>query len=302
MSTAPRLPDFLCIGAQRCGTTTLWELLARHPRIFLPETKELHYFDDRDGSFAAGIDSYAAHFADAPDDAVCGESSPEYLYFPEAGDRIAEALPDARLIAILRDPVERAWSHYWFNVRRGREWLSFEEALDREPERIADRADAKSRPWYSYVDRGRYVEQLRRFETLFGREQLLVVLLDDLRADPAGTMETVFAHIELESDGVDTRIVPERNRLVRPRSRRLHRLSSSASSWGRQAGTPLHQAARAGAALVRSLNMSTARVELRPETRVRLQETFAESDAELVAWLGRPLPWSPTDVSQPAPS
>jgi hypothetical protein len=228
---------------------------------------------------------------------VCGESSPEYLYLPEAAERIALTIPDVQLVAILRDPVARAWSHYWFNVRRGREWLSFEQALDRETERTASLKDPKWRPWFSYVGRGFYLDQIRRYEGLFGPDRLLVLLLDDLLADPAGVMATVFAHVGLSPAEVEARITPERNRLVRPRSRRLHRVTVGASEWGAQAGTPLHQAVRVGAGIVRRLNLSTARPVLVPETRMRLRETFAESDAELATWLGRPLPWSASETA-----
>jgi hypothetical protein len=290
---AGSFPDFLLIGAMRCGTTTLWELVGRHERVFLPARKELHFFDDRDGAFAQGPEAYAAFFADAPAGAVRGESSPSYLYVPGTAERIRAIVPDVRLIAILRDPVERAWSHYWFNVRRGREWLSFEKALDREDERTRSPKDLRWGPWFSYVGRGLYVEQLRRYESVFPREQLLVVLLDDLLRDPAAVMRTVFAHIALDAVELETEIVPERNQLRRPRSRRLHLIGSRAAQWGRTGRTPAHRTARYAAALTRRLNTSGSRPSMRPETRARLLARFAASDAELAAWLGRPLPWAP---------
>jgi hypothetical protein len=276
----------------RCGTTTLWDLVGRHERVFQPSTKELHFFDDRDRAYARGSEWYAEWFADAPAGSVVGESSPSYLYVNGTAERIRATLPNVRLVAILRDPVERAWSHYWFSVRRGREWLGFEKALDREEERTRKSEDPRWGPWFSYVGRSLYLDQLRRYESVFPREQLLVVLLEDLLRDPSTVMSEVFAHLSLDSVEVQTQIVPERNRLQRPRSRRLHRVASRTAEWGQAGGTPAHGAARYAAALERRLNTTGTRPSMRPATRERLRERFAADDAELAEWLGRPLPWS----------
>lgn len=291
MSVAGRMPDFVCVGAMRCGTTTLWELLARHPRVYLPETKELHFFDDRDGALGQGLEAYAAHFATAPAGAVCGESSPSYLFVPGTAERIAAVLPDARLLAILRDPVARAWSQYWFNVRRGREWLRFEEAIEREEARTR-RDDPRWQRWFAYVGRGRYAEQLRRYDAVFGREQLLVLFLDELLADPGATMARVFGHIGLDAAGIDTALVPARNQLVRPRWRALHRVSSRVGEWGGSGSSPAHGLARAGAALTARVNLSSSVPPMRADTRARLVEVFADGNDDLCEWLGRPVPWA----------
>jgi hypothetical protein len=219
----------------RCGTTTLWELLDRHEQVFLPRTKELHFFDDRDGGFAGGLATYATHFQSASPDAVCGEFSPSYMFVPGTAERIKRVLPKVRLIAILRDPVERAWSHYWFNVRAGREWLSFDKAIESEHKRLTN-ADQRRRNWFGYVAVGHYVEQLLEYEKLFSREQLLIVLFEDLSTDPEATMRGVFEHIGVDPI-VDSRSqVPWRNRGQRPRWKKTHYLSAQARSWSNDRG------------------------------------------------------------------
>jgi Sulfotransferase domain len=176
----PPLPNFLIVGAMRSGTTWLARCLGEHPSVFMAPRKELHYFDvDPD----QGLDHYRQWFAAASDEIAIGEATQRYMYAPRAVDRIAEVLPDARLIAILRDPVDRAYSHYWLNRAHDREPLSFEEALDAEPERIE--RDARSRFLYSYVDRGRYAEQLAYVLERFPRHSLHVLLFEAFRDHPS---------------------------------------------------------------------------------------------------------------------
>jgi hypothetical protein len=195
------LPDYLIIGAQRSGTTSLYKYLAQHPGIgaaFLG--KGAHFFDTK---YSRDLDSYRAHF---PTRAfkwyvqvrrglplVTGEGSPYYLAHPHAPYRIAETLPDAKLIVLLRDPVERAYSHYRHELARGFEDLSFEEAIEREPQRLAGelekmRADPSynsfSYQHHTYVTRGHYAEQLEVWYSLFAKPQILVLRSEDLFADP----------------------------------------------------------------------------------------------------------------------
>src|SRR5207248_4768960 len=151
-------------------------LLNTHERVFVPDCKELHFFDDRYGRFNYGPRWYAAHFENAPRDSICGEASPSYLFIPGTARRIHDLVPEAKLLAILRDPVARAWSHYWYNVSLGREILSFEKAIAREEDRTSG-PDPQPR-WFSYLARGDYVAQLRRFASVFPRDQLCVVLFE----------------------------------------------------------------------------------------------------------------------------
>lgn len=180
-----RLPDFLVAGAQKTGTTSLWEYLSEHPRVRSPMRKEMSFFDN---NFSRGIRWYQMHFPISRPDlngmTACGESTAYYMFHPCAPRRIAESLPGVRIVLLLRNPADRAFSHYQLNVRRGNETLSFEDALQAEPERLAGEherllADPNYYSFeherHSYLARGRYVEQLVAWRALFPPERLLIL-------------------------------------------------------------------------------------------------------------------------------
>ncbi len=185
------LPDFLIIGAQKAGTTSLHAYLSQHPDVTPPVTKEIHFFDKE---FQRGSDWYRAHFQRAKGPAtITGESTPYYLFHPLAAERVASTLPECSLIVILRDPIYRAFSHHNHERALGFDQLSFEEAVAAEPERLAgEEARLLSDPRYrsfahqhhSYVSRGRYAEQIERWLEHFDRDRLLVLSAEDLFAEP----------------------------------------------------------------------------------------------------------------------
>lgn len=214
---APRrvLPDFLIIGAQKSGTSSLYRYLAQHPQVRESVLKEVHYFD---GGLEDGVDTYAlgeswyrAHFplarAMAPG-LVTFEASPLYLLHPLAAGRIAALLPRAKLVAILRDPTDRALSHYFHNVRdndrrRFKEDLDVRAAMEAEEARLAPvlaAGDYKSEAFraYSYKARGRYLEQLERYFAHFPRERVLVLTAEALFADPAAVMARLCGFLGLD--------------------------------------------------------------------------------------------------------
>jgi hypothetical protein len=192
-----RLPDFLGVGVQKGGTTTLQRLLEQHPEAFLPAAKELHYFSLH---HARGEAWYRQQFAAASPGQRSGEITPYYLFHPEAPRRIQSLLPQARLIVLLRDPVERALSQFFHSRRLGLEPLDMLEALAAEPQRLAGAtavltaADGihRSHQEHSYLARSRYEEQLQRFEYLFPAEQLLVIKSEDLFKQP----ETIWRQLQ----------------------------------------------------------------------------------------------------------
>ncbi|MFL6240527.1 MAG: sulfotransferase domain-containing protein [Actinomycetes bacterium] len=200
------LPDFLVIGAQKSGTTTLYDHIAAHPSVRSAYMKEVHFFDD---NYQRGLGWYRANFpwhAGSERTWLTGEASPYYILHPLAPRRAADVVPGARILAVLRNPVDRAYSHYQHERAKGTESLPFAEALDREHERIqaawdqlangsVERAEALKS--YSYVTRGRYDEQLVRWLQHFPREQLLVIKAEDLYGKPAETMVEVFAFLGL---------------------------------------------------------------------------------------------------------
>jgi hypothetical protein len=196
-AAARPLPNFLILGAQKAGTTALYAYLRWHPEVTGPSFKEVSFFDRH---YARGGRWYRAHMP-LRRRARVGEASPSYLFHPLAPERVARMLPDARLIAILRNPVERAFSHYQHERSLGRESLSFEEAVAREDERMQGEVERMladpsyfSHAWwnYTYVARGRYAEQLERWYAAFPRAQLLVLLTDELGADSSATYRSVL--------------------------------------------------------------------------------------------------------------
>ena len=198
-----RLPDFLGLGVQKGGTTTLQRLLELHPGAFLPAAKELHYFSLH---FAAGEAWYYGQFAAAGLGQRCGEITPYYLFHPQAPMRVRALLPGARLIVLLRDPVERTLSQYFHSRRLGLEPLPLEDALAAEAERLQgapeqlQAADGRHRSHqeHSYLSRSRYQEQLLRWQALFPAEQLLVLRSEDLFEQPQTVWDRVLRFLELD--------------------------------------------------------------------------------------------------------
>lgn len=201
------LPDFLVIGGQRCGTSSLYTYLGRHPDVVRSLRKEVDYFSTR---FPMGELWYRAHFPlqirrrwrerlrGSP--LLTFEASPSYLFDPRVPARVHGLLPEMKLVVLLRNPVERAVSHYLHNRSLGHEDLPFDEALDREKERTAGEVERmledpsyRGRGFfrYSYVGRGMYAEQLQRWLELFPLERLLLVDSREFFARP----ERVFPHI-----------------------------------------------------------------------------------------------------------
>ncbi len=278
-----------CVGAQKAGTTTLHDTLAGHPDIYLPAQKETHFFA-RDERFARGVDYYhAEYFADVRPDQLAGEVDPEYLYFPDAGGRIRDYAPDAHIVVLLRDPVDRAYSHYLMSVRRGFERYAFEEAVAREPGRLE--MGEFERIHFSYVDRSRYAAQLRRYEALFPRQQIMYLFLEDLVREPAGEVNRVLAAVGLPpmrlEQGLD-----RSNPATRPRRMWLSRLLHGRSPL-RRAGRRLFPPDGVVAGAVRRLRAGNLDpVEPPPvaaRTRARLIEELGDDVAEVERITGRDL-------------
>lgn len=214
------LPDFLVIGAQRSGTSSLYKYLGTHPQIAPSLRKEVEYFTRRYGN---GLDWYRAHFPlelrrqwsrrALGRELLAFEATPDYLVHPLAAERAALLLPSARIVVLLRDPVARAFSHHCHMARLGFESLTFEEALLREPERLAPDLDAmhddpghdpKRFLRFSYVARGMYARQLEAWMSRFERDRLLIVQSEELYARPAKVYEDILGFL-----GV-ARLLPKR--------------------------------------------------------------------------------------------
>ena len=188
-------PRFLIIGSQRCGTTSLYNYLSQHPNITSASKKEIHYFDT---NYDKGNNWYKKHFtitegSKRKRELITGEATPYYIFHPHAPSRVKKNLPDAKLIVMLRDPVERAFSHYKHHFKLKVEPLRFEEAIRLESERMAgewdkmlqDKSyDSYNLQMFSYLARGVYVDQLKRWFEHFPREQILVLQSEDFFDNP----------------------------------------------------------------------------------------------------------------------
>ena len=212
MSRGPRLPTFLVIGAARSGSSSLHDSLRQHPQVFVSPIKEPHFFAYENKELPRGgpggprstrvtdIDRYMELFDGARPGMAVGEASVSYLYSADAPDRIRHYVPDVRLVAILRNPVERAYSAFQYLRERGTEpYADFSDALEAEDERVRQNW---SHMWH-YRRMGFYGEQLARYYERFDREQIHVLTLDDFMADPQRSMAAVYAHI-----GVDPAFTP----------------------------------------------------------------------------------------------
>jgi sulfotransferase family protein len=246
------LPDFLVLGAQKAGTTALYAYLRWHPGITGPSWKEVSFFDRH---WWRGEAWYRGQFPLRAGERLVGEASPSYLFHPLAPERARSLVPDAKLVALLRDPVDRAYSQYQHEVALGREPLSFEDALAAENDRLAGEVErliedprAFSRAWWdhTYAARGRYAEQLERWLAVFPRDQLLVVPTEDLGERPADTYASILDFLGAEP----------------------YELPAYPRVFDREY-EPMH-----------------------PDTRAALAAAFAEPNRRLEALLGRTLDWS----------
>jgi hypothetical protein len=255
-------PGFLIIGGQRCGTTSMYRSLSSHPGVLKAVLhKGVHYFDT---SYARGWNWYLGHFPLRATAALVQrrtgvppltfESSPYYMFHPLAAERINADLPDVKVIVLLRDPVERAYSAHAHELARGYETEDFETALALEDSRLEGEVEkiiadptyvSHSHQHHGYLQRGRYIEHLERLETIFGRDRMHVVDSAEFFTNPEPVYDAVLTFLGLPHRGYP---VFERHN-ARPRS------------------------------------------AMPEELRERLLDHFAPYDEKLAAWLGHPVSW-----------
>ena len=259
-------PDFVIIGAKRGGTTSLYNYVLEHPSIrpLFPgrvHLKGVHYYDS---NYDRGLRWYRSHFPQRVgghylvqpgiSPAVTGEASPYYLFHPLAAERLAGDFPDVRIIILLRDPVERAYSHFKERTHHGGETLGFEEALAAEENRLRGEAERIiAEPDYrsvehenhSYLAQGRYLDMLLRWFAFFPRDQFHIMASEDFYAEPERHVNEVWKFLGLTPGKLGSRI--RHNYLPAP--------------------------------------------DIRPQTRQRLQEMLKEHNHGLEELLGRQLPW-----------
>jgi hypothetical protein len=212
-----RLPSFLYIGPDKAGSSWLHEVLIHHPQIFMPDAKDLYFFDRY---YDRGLAWYERQFRDAGSHhRVIGEVTQDYLFCREAPARIHRDLgPDVRMMVTLRDPVARAFSSYLYMLKQGEQPGSFRDALTGRPE---------------LVEHSRYAAGLRRFYEYFPPDQVLVTHFDDLQADPQAFIDDVLAFLGVEPMTLDESHLAPRLRAARARSVIAARLARAAANWVR---------------------------------------------------------------------
>lgn len=210
---ATKLPDFLIIGAQKAGTTALADYLAEHPDVVRPKGKEIHFFDI---DYMKGVSWYKSHFEVGRrrklrslalgKRLVAGDASPYYLFHPLAPVRCFQLLPEARIMIMLRDPVARAYSQYHHEVRIQFESLSFEEALEAEPDRLRGEIEkihadpsyhSIAHQHFSYLSRGIYLPQISSWLKYYGPDQILILSSEIFLASPAEQYQRVLRFLGL---------------------------------------------------------------------------------------------------------
>jgi len=200
-------PSFLIIGAQKSGTTSLYYYMNRHPKILSGLKKEVHFFDgglnENIDTFEKGIQWYISHFPLKKSGYITGEASPLYIFNPLAARRIFQYLPDIKIIAVLRNPTERAISHYFHEKRKGREHLPILRAFESEEERLAPTIRNKQfkSPFFkncSYKMRGLYKEQLERYFKYFPQNNIFICSSEELFNNPEPLMKRIFQFLEID--------------------------------------------------------------------------------------------------------
>jgi hypothetical protein len=200
-----RLVEFLIAGVQKGGTTALADYLRQHPALFIPTLKELHFFDNENLNWPhpeQTISTYHDFFQDAPAGSLWGEATPIYSYWWPAMARIWAYNPAMRLILCLRNPVERAYSHWAMETGRAWDAAPFAEAIACEHERCRSALPEQHRV-FSYVSRGFYSEQLRRLWSFFPKDQTLILRQEQLLGDPSSTLAAVHQFLGVEPRPVD---------------------------------------------------------------------------------------------------
>lgn len=256
-------PHFVIGGAARSGTTSLYRWLAGHPDVFMAEGKEIRFFDQH---YARGWEWYMSQLPDsAHTRALVGEASPRYLSHPYAAARIAKDLPDIKVIFLLRDPVERAYSDYWMDRARGRGPAAFEEAIEH-----PDYAER-------YLGTGHYADHIARFHETLSESQVAVVFFDDLVNDPQRTYFAACHFLGLRASQHE-RLGHAVNVHVRFRSLAIRRFSRRLPRMARRC-------------VERANARKTPYPPMSPSVRSWLEGHFAPYNADLAQLLGRELPW-----------
>lgn len=277
-------PNLFVVGVGKCGTSSLCAYLEQHDDVFMSQVKEPHYFSDADPDLVRAVkdeDAYLRLFVTAAEQKYRGEGSVSYFWDSTSAAAIRRASPDARIIVSLRDPIDRAHSHYWDTVRYGREHRSFQQAVEDE---LAGRLPSGREP---YLRRSLYTEPLQRYISEFGAG-VHVVYFAELKRDSRAVLRQIFEFLAIDPDAADRVDLDVRNPFALPRNRAARKIISSAGL--RTLARPL---------VPRALRSPLEGVLLRAAEKPgidaglgsMLTDFFAADRRAIEELLGRPVPW-----------
>jgi len=215
-----RLPSFIIVGGQKCGTTSLHYYLGQHSDVFFPSRKELHFFDSASLK-KKSIESYAEYFKSAPEGTICGEATPIYMFYPNALKNIREYLGNIKIIILVRDPVDRAYSQYWHEIKSCCEYLSFEKAIERN-----EKEDDFFIRHHTYLQRSAYTSQIVEANNIFGEENVGVFRFEKLVCDPLNVTNDVLKFISDRLKPLSNLNIEPKNKAKVHRSKMLNKVFS----------------------------------------------------------------------------
>lgn len=262
-----RLPNFLYIGTSKAGSTWIYNVLDNHPDIYMAPGKAIYFFSN---NYERGLDWYSNHFKGATQEKIVGEVSHGYLYSPGACQRIASMDSDIRLMACLRDPVDRAFSDYLDGLKNGQFQGSFEEELERVP---------------ALIDRGKYAKYLACYVEQFGLQRLHIGVFDELGSNPNEFAKKLFGFLNVEERELPGAQQKKMMPAGIPRSKLLARMAKKASHTARSLGLRKLRGKVKTSRLARNIlyrpYTPEEKPQMAPETKRRLRQMFQQEIAEL---------------------
>ncbi|SFB00997.1 Sulfotransferase domain-containing protein [Lentibacillus halodurans] len=282
-------PNFLVIGAEKSATTWIYNRLSEHPNVYLPATKEIHFFNQFDSNLKEvnnyeklGLNWYKNFFHHYKGEKAIGEVTPMYLCDPKAPYRIKKLLPDVKIIAILRNPIDRAYSHYWMAKHKTHTQLTFKEAIETNDPR--------------FVQRGLYYDQLRIFYSLFPKENIKVILFEDIHENNQEVLSNLYNFLGVRSSYVPEGLTNKENSSQKPKSVVLHRLIALSTVFFRtklKMGWMVDVFKSTGVAdKIKTLNTKQVKNETMDSAdRKSLEAYYKESNKKLERLLQRNLNW-----------
>lgn len=295
-----KLPTFVTIGAPKSGTTSLYYYLRQHPDIYLPERKELHYFSfpelgmsssgPGDAAVLTGLcqtwEQYTAYYADVPDRRAIGDISASYLYYSSSARKIFEKLGLVKIIVIIRNPVDKAYSQYMHLVREGLETLSFSEAIAAESHRV-------KQGWgdmWRYLESGHYGSRLEEFITVFGKENVKIIVFDDFVKNTPLILTDLLKYLSVDPKfKIPTNEIF--NRTGAPRSTYISHILRN-SSWFKELVKPFFSINHRYKFRNWLMNLNTGdKPELPPEMYRHLLNNFRDDIVRVEGLIGKPTGW-----------